>query len=405
MIDFEDALRIVLENTKPLGSERIFISEALNRVLYKNVYALSDRPSFDNAAMDGYAVINEDLSPLKKNLTVKLKISNSLPAGADNLEIKRGEAIKIYTGAPIPKGADTVVEIELCKEVDNDVEILAYKNIGANIRKQGEEIKKGDLLLTQGKVLRAYDIGILASENIASIEVYKTPKVGLFVTGDEILDICEPQVKLSQIRSSNHVSIMFLLETFGIKPSFLGFIKDDKEEIKTVLSRIDEFDVLISTGGVSVSDRDFVKDVVKELGFDVKFYKVAIKPGKPMLFAVKNDKLFFGLPGNAVSCITNFDIFTRTAIKKMMGYKDFMKPFLKAKLTSTIKRKSSDRMEFLRGVVNLEQDILCEAIPKTGSHMLTSFAEANCYIVIPKGVSEVKAGEMVDVLMFSSYIK
>ncbi len=405
MIDFEDALRIVLSEAKVLGSERIFISEALNRVVYKDIYAQLDIPSFDNAAMDGFAVINEDLLPLKNALPVKLKIVGQTPAGDIPTSIKRGEAVKIYTGAPIPEGADTVIELELTKINGDEVEFLAYREKGANIRKKGEDIKKGELLLESGKVLRGYELGILASHNIVTLDVFRMPRVGIFVTGDEILDVGQEKLKDSEIRSSNHISIMGLLESMGIKPTFLGIVKDDKEAIKEVLGRIDEFDILISTGGVSVSDKDFTKEAVKELGFDVKFHKVAIKPGKPMLFAKKGDKLFFGLPGNPVSCVINFDILVRPVIKKMMGYKDIIKPFLRAKLIAPIKRKSSDRLEFLRGILNLEQELLVEALPKQDSHMLTTFRSANCYILVPKGVNEIPAGEYVDVIMFSSYIR
>ncbi|GAB6078139.1 molybdopterin molybdotransferase MoeA [Hydrogenobaculum acidophilum] len=405
MIDFEDALRIVLNEAKVLGSERIFISEALNRVVYKDIYAQVDMPSFDNAAMDGFAVINEDLLPLKNALPVKLKLVGETPAGDVPTSIKRGEAVKIYTGAPIPEGADTVIELELTKINGNEVEFIAYREKGANIRKKGEDIKKGELLLESGKVLRGYELGILASHNIVTLDVFRTPRVGIFVTGDEILDIGQESIKASEIRSSNHISIMGLLESMGIKPTFIGIVKDDREAIKDVLRRVDEFDVLISTGGVSVSDKDFTKEVVRELGFDVKFHKVAIKPGKPMLFAKKGDKLFFGLPGNPVSCVINFDILVRPVIKKIMGYKDIIKPFLRAKLIAPIKRKSSDRLEFLRGILNLEQELLVEALPKQGSHMLTEFRNASCYILVPKGVNEISAGEYVDVIMFSSYIR
>ncbi len=405
MIEFEEALKIVLKETGVLGSERIFISEALNRVVYKDIYANTDIPSFDNAAMDGFAVINEDLLPLKNALPVRLKIVGDSPTGSIPKAIKRGEAIKIYTGAPIPEDADTVIELELTKTNGDEVEFLAFKEKGANIRKKGEDIKKGDLLLESGKVLRGYELGILATHNIVTLDVYRLPRVGIFATGDEILDIGQEKTKDSEIRSSNHLSIIGLLESMGIKPNFLGIVKDDKEAIKDILKRIDEFDVLISTGGISVSDKDFTREAVKELGFDIKFHKVAIKPGKPMLFAKKGDKLFFGLPGNPVSCVINFDVIVRASIKKMMGYKDIIKPFMRAKLIAPIKRKSADRLEFLRGILNLEQELLVEALPKQGSHMLTEFRNANCYILVPKGVNKIEAGEFVDVIMFSSYIR
>ncbi|ACG57827.1 molybdenum cofactor synthesis domain protein [Hydrogenobaculum sp. Y04AAS1] len=405
MIDFEEALRIILNNTKTLDDERIFLDQALNRVLFKDIYAKENIPSFDNAAMDGFALLNEDLLPLKNALPVKLKIAGEVSAGAKPIPIKKGEAVKIYTGAPIPQGADTVIELELTKVNADEVEILAYKEKGSNIRRIGEDIKKGDLLLESGKVLRGYELGILASQNIVTFDVFRMPRVGIFVTGDEVLDVGQEKTSDAQIRSSNHISIMGLLESMGVKPTFLGIIKDDKESIKNALNRIEEFDILISTGGVSVSDKDFTKEAVKELGFDVKFHKVAIKPGKPIVFATKGDKLFFGLPGNPVSCVINFDIFVRPSIKKMMGYKDIIKPFMRAKLIAPIKRKSSDRLEFLRGILNLEQELLVEALPKQGSHMLTEFRSANCYILVPKGVNEIPAGEFVDVIMFSSYIR
>jgi molybdopterin molybdotransferase len=405
MIDFEEALKIILNNTKTLDGERIFLDQALNRVLFKDIYAKENIPSFDNSAMDGFALLNEDLLPLKNALPVKLKIAGEVSAGAKPIPIKKGEAVKIYTGAPIPQGADTVIELELTKVNADEVEILAYKEKGSNIRKTGEDIKKGDLLLESGKVLRGYELGILASQNIVTLDVFRMPRVGIFVTGDEVLDVGQEKTSDVQIRSSNHISIMGLLESMGVKPTFLGIIKDDKESIKNTLNRIEEFDILISTGGVSVSDKDFTKEAVKELGFDVKFHKVAVKPGKPMMFATKGDKLFFGLPGNPVSCVINFDIFVRPSIKKMMGYKDIIKPFTRAKLIAPIKRKSSDRLEFLRGILNLEQELLAEALPKQGSHMLTEFRNANCYILLPKGVNEIPAGEFVDVIMFSSYIR
>jgi molybdenum cofactor synthesis domain len=405
MIDFEEALRIILNNTKTLDSERIFLDQALNRVLFKDIYAKENIPSFDNAAMDGFALLNEDLLPLKNALPVKLKITGEVSAGAKSIPIKKGEVVKIYTGAPIPQEADTVIELELTKVNADEVEILAYKEKGSNIRKIGEDIKKGDLLLESGKVLRGYELGILASQNIVTLDVFRMPRVGIFVTGDEVLDVGQEKTSDVQIRSSNHISIMGLLESMGVKPTFLGIIKDDKESIKNALNRIEQFDILISTGGVSVSDKDFTKEAVKELGFDVKFHKVAIKPGKPMMFATKGDKLFFGLPGNPVSCVANFDIFLRPSIKKMMGYKDIVKPFMRAKLIAPVKRKSSDRLEFLRGILNLEQELLVEALPKQGSHMLTEFRSANCYILVPKGVNEIPAGEFVDVIMFSSYIR
>lgn len=394
----EEALRIVLENVKPLSTKRVFLSEALGYVLAEDIYSDSDKPLFDNSAMDGFAVRYEDI----EEVPVKLKILGEYAAGTqENIKVEPGTAVKIFTGAPIPPGADTVVPVEYT-EVKNDYVIIkkTFKK-GANIRRKGEDVKKGEVVIPKGKEIRPYEIGMLASVNKAVVSVYRKPNVAILSTGDEILDLCEEQERPSQIRTSNNYMLFGQTLQAGAVPHNLGIAPDDPGKLKEVMKSMKDYDVFITTGGVSMGEKDYVKYLVEELGVDVKFHKLRIKPAKPVLFGIFGEnKLFFGLPGNPVSCAVAFDLLVYPALRVMQGFKEIFKQKVVAILEKDFRRKKAERREFARCKVWFNGEMYhCEPLEKQDSHMLTSLVNANGYLIVKEGVNELKRGEKVEVVL------
>jgi molybdopterin molybdotransferase len=400
MMPYEEALSIVLSHCPTLPTERVYLLDALGRVLAEDVLSEEDRPSFDNSAMDGYAVHWEDI----KDAPVELLVVGELPAGAEEtFELPKGCAVKIFTGAPIPKGATAVVPVEYTEAKDGKVLIKGTFKEGAHIRRKGEELKAGEIVLQKGTILRHYEVGLLASLNKVQVEVSRKPRVAVLSTGDEIKDLGEPITKPSQIRTSNGYTLMAGISLAGGEPHYLGIVPDEPDKLKKVLSQLEDYDVFITTGGVSMGDRDYIKTLVEEVGVKVHFHKVRIKPAKPILFGTyKEGKgLFFGIPGNPVSCAMAFDLIVKPALLKMQSAKDYMPKTLWAKLKRDFSRRDAERREFVRAFLSLEeQQLVCDFSPKLQSHMLTSYVGANCYMVVKEGVKELKGGELVEVVLF-----
>ncbi|MFZ8786827.1 gephyrin-like molybdotransferase Glp [Thermocrinis sp.] len=400
MMPYEEALSIVLSHCPTLPTEKVYLLDALGRVLAEDVISEEDRPSFDNSAMDGYAVHWEDI----KDAPVELSVVGEIPAGAEEtFELPRGCAVKIFTGAPIPKGATAVVPVEYTETKNGKVLIKETFKKGANIRRKGEELKAGEIVLQKGTILRHYEIGLLASLNKVQVEVSRRPRVAVLSTGDEIKDLGEPITKPSQIRTSNGYTLMAGISLAGGEPHYLGIVPDEPDKLKKALSQLEDYDVFITTGGVSAGDRDYIKTLVEEVGVKVHFHKVRIKPAKPILFGTyKEGKgLFFGIPGNPVSCAVAFDLIVKPALLKMQSAKDYMPRTLWAKLKRDFFRRDPERREFVRAFLSLEgQDLVCDYSPKLQSHMLTSYVGANCYMVVREGVKELKGGELIEVVLF-----
>lgn len=397
---YEEALSIVLSHCPTLPTEKVYLLDALGRVLAEDVISEEDRPSFDNSAMDGYAVHWEDI----KDAPVELLVVGEIHAGAEEtFELPRGCAVKIFTGAPIPKGATAVVPVEYTEAKNGKVLIKEAFKEGANIRRKGEELKAGEIVLQKGTILRHYEIGLLASLNKVQVEVSRRPRVAVLSTGDEIKDLGEPITKPSQIRTSNGYTLMAGISLVGGEPHYLGIVPDEPDKLKKALSQLEDYDVFITTGGVSMGDRDYIKTLVEEVGVKVHFHKVRIKPAKPILFGTyKEGKgLFFGIPGNPVSCAMALDLIVKPTLLKMQSAKDYMPKTLWAKLKRDFSRRDPERREFVRAILSLEgQDLVCDYSPKLQSHMLTSYVGANCYMVVREGVKELKEGELVEVVLF-----
>ncbi len=395
---YEEAFELLIQRVERLSTEKVLLWNALGRVLAEDVYADRDNPAFDNSAMDGYAIRSEDL----ENLPARLKVVGEVPAGGEwKGVVERGCAIKIFTGAPIPNGADAVVPVEFVREEGEYIIVEKPFKKGANVRYKGEEIKAGDILLKAGTRIRGYEIGLLAFANKVFVEVYQRPRVAILSTGDEIKEPGETIEKPSQIRSTNNHLLYAKVLELGCEVHQLGIVPDNPELIAKALERVEDYHVFITTGGVSAGDKDFVHKLVKEMGFEVVFHKLRIKPAKPVLFAKKDKTLFFGLPGNPVSCAMAFDLLVKPALLKMQGVENFKPQAYKAELLRDFSRRDAERREFVRArFIQKDGKLYCDYSPKTQSHMLTSYVDANCYMVVYEGVKEIRAGQEVDILPF-----
>jgi molybdopterin molybdotransferase len=394
MIPFEDAQKIVLESVSALEAVEVPILDALGLVSAENVVSAEKVPPFDNSAMDGYALLAEDTKGASEQNPIELKVLLDLPAGQHTeSSVQRGEAIRIMTGAPVPPGADTVVQVELTEQAANErVRILKEHEKGKNIRRAGEDIGVGQDVLRTGDEITPAKIGVLASIGKANIKVIRKPVIAILATGDELLDVDEP-IGLGKIRSSNSYTLISQTRKCGAEPTYLGIARDTLEDVRTHLEKGLSADMIVSSGGVSVGDYDYVKDALLELGVEFKFTKVAIKPGKPTVFGLMENKPVFGLPGNPVSSMVIFEEFVRPAILKMMGKRRLFRPVVEGILDEDIKKKP-DRMHLIRAVTRREgAEYHVSTTGPQGSGILVSMDAANSLILFPRGTEKLKRGE------------
>ncbi len=397
MISVDEASEKILSHIYPLGFEKVSLLDALGRVIAEDIYAKRDIPPLDNSAMDGYALRFEDIQKASRKDPVRLEVIEDLPAGfISKKKIERGKAIRIMTGAPIPKGADAVIPVEETKKEDGAVLIFKAAAPGENIRKSGEDVKKGDRVISQGDTLRPAEVGMLASVGRSFVLVYQRPLVAILCTGDELVDV-DGELEEAKIISSNSYTLAAQVRDCGAIPVQLGIAKDRKEEIEEKLRQGTRADVLISSAGISVGDYDFVKEVMKNLGMEMIFWKVAMRPGQPLAFGTIGEKPVFGLPGNPVSSMISFEQFVRPSLRKMMGCRQLFRPVIEAILKEEIK-KMPGRRYFIRGSVSFEKDqYVVTTTGEQGSGILRSMVRANGLIVIPEDQKMVRAGEKVTV--------
>jgi molybdopterin molybdotransferase len=397
MITVEEALERILSRVRPLGSEKVPILDTLGRVVNEDVYASRDIPPLDNSAMDGYAVKWEDIQNASPDQPVGLEVIEDLPAGfIASKSVGSGQAIRIMTGAPVPKGADTVVPVEDTEKKDGSVLVLSPLGKGGNVRWAGEDVKKGDRVISAGDLIRPAEVGMFASLGRSFVHVFQRPQVAILATGDELADVDEPLDGV-KIVSSNSYALAAQVRDCGAIPIQLGIARDRKEEIERKLRQGLRADVLISSAGVSVGDYDFVKDVLNDLGMEMVFWKVAMKPGKPLAFGLIEGKLVFGLPGNPVSSMVSFEQFVRPSLLKMMGHRHLFRPVIEAILKEDI-HKEPGRRHFVRAFVSFEKNHYQVTITgEQGSAILRSMVKANGLVVVPEDQKVVKAGEKVKV--------
>jgi molybdopterin molybdotransferase len=399
LLPVDEAIRIVLNSIEPLEGEKVFIDNALNRVLFEDVGSTRDIPYSDNSAMDGFAVNSRDLKDANEKNPVVLNIVDEIPAG--KVPIKRihpGECAKIMTGGIMPEGADAVVMVEYTEELPGRrVRIRRSVEEGENVRFRGEDIKAGSTVLKKGTVIRPQEIGLLAAIGRSNVMVYRQPVVGILSTGSEIISIDEP-VGPGKVVDSNSYTISSAVRNAGGIPVLFGIARDTEEEIKNKILNNRGVNILITSGGVSVGEFDLVKKLFNDMGCKMEFWKVAIKPGKPFAFGHLNGIPLFGLPGNPVSSFVAFEIFVRPAILKLQGATLLHRRQFEAVMDTDFRNKPG-RTHFVRGVLRWDGDKLrVKPSGEQGSAMISTLVSANCLMVIPAEKGDLKKGEVVRVI-------
>jgi molybdopterin molybdotransferase len=394
MIPVAEAIEIVLQQSRKLECELVPLSDACGRVLTEDIIADSDLPPFDRAQMDGYAVRAADVA----NVPAKLRIVGESAAGSGwHHEMKTGEAVRIMTGAPVPAGADAVQQVELTRELDGAgfVEILESVEAGRSIVRQADEIRAGETVLTAGEDINAAMIATLASFGYAEVKVGKQPRVAVMATGSELVDVNQKPGP-DQIRDSNNYTIAAYAALAGATVERLPLAGDDTEELKRqIAAAAERSDVLVTSGGVSMGVYDFTKVALKELGAEIFFERVALRPGKPTVFARLGNTLVFGLPGNPVSVAVTFNLFTRTALRAMQGSN---KPTLIDETALLVRgaKGSVGRESYLPAVLRTDEkgNLLAEPLKWGGSSDFVAFTRATGLVVVAAG-SSLEAGRIV----------
>lgn len=397
MIAVEQALREILEQVPVLGLEKVDILEALGRVLGEDVRAPRNIPPQDNSAMDGFAVNSEDTLGAAAENPLFFDIVEDIPAGHVPQKIVGfAEASRIMTGASIPRGADAVVKVEDTEMEDGRVKFRSPVRKGENVRRSGEDVRMDEIVLTRGRKIRPAEIGMLASLGRSFVSVHQKPLVAVLATGNELADV-DGILSPATIVSSNSYSLSAQVIEAGGIPLILGIAKDRKEDMKDKYRQALRADIIISSAGVSVGDYDLVKDVIQELGTDIRFWKVAMRPGRPLVFGTMGGKPIFGLPGNPVSSMISFEQFVRPSIRKMTGHTNLFRRTLQAALEEGVDKVAGLRF-FLRGVVRkMDGKYVVSTTGEQGSGILKSMVLANGIIVLPEEGTKVPRGTAVTV--------
>ena len=388
----EDALSTVLRVARPLPAERIATAVADGRVLAEDLHSPENVPPFRASTVDGFAVIAADEAP------ERVVIEHITAGVVGTPRIVPGTAARIMTGAPLPEGADAVVMIEDTHQSDGRVEIARPARPGDNIRPIGVDVAQGDLLLSTGAVLGAAEIGLLMTLGFTEISCYRRPTVAVLSTGDEIVEPGEP-VPPGAIRDSNRYALMAAVHEAGGIPESLGQVRDDRIlQRDAVRDGVQRADVLVTSGGVSVGDRDFIKPVLEELG-RIHFGRIAFRPGMPLTFAEINDHLVFGLPGNPVSSLVTFEVFVRPALRIMQGDPHPLRPRVEVELAHDF-RRGGNRVEYHRVVVRwADGRLVAQSTGLQISSRLLSMAGHNGLAVIEMGEGVLPAGSTVKVIL------
>lgn len=405
-----DALNILLSKFSLMDIEKVPVSHCLNRVLAEDIFSPSNVPAFPNSSMDGFAVISEDLKHASLTHPINLKVVGDIPAGRFYpLTIHPGETARIMTGACLPTGADAVVPVEdtsvmnLAGENGLPETVAVYRSInsGDYVRSLGQDISIGERVLDQERILRPQDVGLLSLLGFSEVAVYRKPRIAILSTGDELVSPGK-DLQPGEIYESNSLMLGGLLHELGAYPLYLGICPDDENLLQHHLDRaVDEkVDLILSTAGVSVGAFDFVRSVVEKRG-EIHFWKVNIRPGKPIAFGNYAGIPFIGLPGNPVSAFTGFLLFVRPVIEKMAGL-----PVGYRKLVSTVlleALQSDGRESYLRAIVEKTPEglLVSRLTGHQGSGNLLSLVQANALLIIPSGVKSVRSGETVQAWLFN----
>lgn len=394
MLTYQEAVELILRTIVPLVAEDLPLGDALGRVLAEPVTARWDLPPADNSAMDGYAF------PFAgQEAGCELRVAGFVPAGASHETLLApGEAIKIMTGAPLPPGCDTVIPIEDVKASGATIRLAVTPKAGQHVRRRGEELRAGEIVLPAGTSLHSGEMGILAAAGAQRVRTVRTPRVALLSTGDELVELGQTPGP-GQIVNSNYHLLAARLQEEGCTVIPLGIARDERGDLGARIARGLEADVLMTTGGVSVGDRDHVQETLVAQGFELGFWKVAIKPGKPVLFGRCGSTLVFGLPGNPAASAATFELFARPALRRLAGHGDPLQPRLAVTLTTAVSG-GEKRQRFLWGTL-AERDgrYLFTPSGRQGSGQNRSIQGSQALLPVPGGSAEISAGSEVEVLL------
>ena len=400
-LDTDQALARILDAVTPLtGTERIALRASLGRVLAADIQSSVNVPAHTNSAMDGYAVRSADVgSAGLKTLTV---VGTALAGQSHDRPIAEGECVRIMTGATIPSGTDTVVIQEHVERNADSIRLDGDRKAGDNVRTAGEDIRIGDVVLQSGHRISPVELGLLASLGIAEVPVTRRLRVAFFSTGDELRSLGE-QLEPGEIYDSNRYTLYGMLTSLGAEIIDMGVIRDVAQDVRQAFEDAAACaDVIISSGGVSVGEADYIKPMLREVG-RIQFWKVAMKPGRPLAFGRIREALFFGLPGNPVSVMVTFYQFVQPALRRLMGENEDTGFQVTAVSTSKLKKRPG-RVEYQRGVLQegTDRGLVVKKTGSQGSGILSSMSQANCFIILPMDCGDVEPGTEVQVQPFNS---
>ena len=403
LLTVDKTLEMIKSNIQSISKTQTQpIRDALGHTLAEDVISDINVPPHRNSAMDGYAIQSTDLNA-DNNLQLKV-IGTSFAGAPYDGTVSSGECIRIMTGAMMPTSADTVIMQEDCERTDDVINLNCQHKSGQNVRHPGEDIQQGSVVLTAGKQISPADLGLLSSIGIGNVQTYCKPKVAFFSTGDELKSLGET-LGPGDIYDSNRYTLFGMLQKMDVEIIDLGVIADKKELIQQTLENAAQSaDMVLTSGGASVGEADYISEILQDIG-QVNFWKIAMKPGKPLAFGHINQTPYFGLPGNPVSVMATCYLFVQPAISYLKGLKHNEHLSLKATCLNPLK-KAPGRTDFQRGLLKQNQkgELTVDTTGMQGSHILTSMSKANCFIVIPQDSGNVEAGAIVEVLPFNGIL-
>ena len=396
MLTPEEARAIVLDHIAPLGPERVALLDAAGRVLARDVLARRDNPPYDNSAMDGFAVRHADVARASDAAPVALTVAEDIPAGAvPQKVVGPGQTSRIMTGAPVPEGADTIVPVEDTRGEGDRIEVLDVEEKGEHIRRAGEDMRSGETIIKAGTECGPGELAVLAAVQQSFVAVHRRPQIAILSTGDELVEIEETPGE-GQIVNSNTTALAAFCRAHGAEPVMLPTVPDDEAAIRTTVEAALRADFAVSSGGVSVGEYDFVKKVLDDLGAETIFWRVAMKPGKPLVFCTIGGGPYFGLPGNPVSSMMSFLQFVRPAIRKASGYpRDAWDlPEARAVIEHPVKNDGG-RRQYMRATLTCRDGQLHARTARSqGSHMISSMLGANGFVVLEPEQQIAQGGEV-----------
>lgn len=398
MISVADASARILERIERLPSETVALSDSVNRALAAQVVAPVTSPPWDNASMDGYAARSADLPAGESPAPIRLKVVASIAAGQfAPRALNAGEAMRIMTGAPVPENADTVVRHEDTDNGTDTVAIKLFRDAGKNIRRAGEDFQAGDTLFEAGEQIGVAHLGVLASAGIRALDVYRRPRVAIISSGDELVELADFTVALAgeRIVSSNSVTLGALVSDAGGEPHDLGIASDSPASLRAKLEEARGCDLIITTAGISVGDHDYVRESFDDLGGELVFWKVRMRPGAPLAFGMLGSTPWLGLSGNPVSAMVSFEVFVRPALRKMQGMASLFRRTIPVTVAEPI-ALGAPLTHFLRVIVEQAADgsLVARSAGSQSSAVVTAMARANALLILPGDVREVLAGEI-----------